>query len=90
MFIDLTIKADILPKNINFLTATVKKRNPAIIEPFSKYFFKHNSGIHDFTSLPRRHCEACVTRSFPIPRSWGRNAWRTPKNVCGGGYDFTF
>ena len=19
-------------------------------------------------------------------RSWGRNAWRTPKNVCGGGY----
>ena len=67
MFIDLTIKADILPKNINFLTATVKKRNPAIIEPFSKYFFKHNSGIHDFTSLPR-----------------------TPKNVCGGGYDFTF
>ena len=24
----------------------------------------------------------------PAPRSWGRNAWRTPKNVCGGGYCF--
>ena len=34
-------------------------------------------------SLPRRHSWACVTRSFP---TWGRNAWRTPKNVCGGGY----
>ena len=23
-------------------------------------------------------------------RSWGRNAWRTPKNVCGGGYFFLY
>ena len=23
-------------------------------------------------------------------RLWGRNAWRTPKNVCGGGYFFLY
>ena len=32
------------------------------------------------TSLPRRRSKGYVTLS------WGRNAWRTPKNVCVGGY----
>ena len=38
---------------------------------------------------PADICEQCMGKKFIFQfsrRSWGRNTWRTPKNVCVGGY----
>ena len=51
---------------------------------FATFFRRMGSGCN----LPRRRSYGFVTQSFLSHerRSWGRNAWRTPKNVCVGGY----
>ena len=51
---------------------------------FATSFRRMGSGC----SLPRRRSYGFVTQSFLSHerRLWGRNAWRTPKNVCMGGY----
>ena len=49
---------------------------------------------HTLQSLSVRMCLACqrtMGKEFVFRfsrRSWGRNAWRTPKNVCVGGYNY--
>ena len=53
---------------------------------FLSYVVEHAWHVNHKVSLLRRRSYGFVRQWFLPKNSWGRNAWRTPKNVCVGGY----
>ena len=56
---------------VNTLTSTAPIGSPIICIPITRWYLR---------TMGKEFIFRCSRRS------WGRNAWRTPKNVCVGGY----
>ena len=68
----------------DFVQSTSTHMNSSFLSTQTRAWKKRN--LNSSLSLQRVASPADILRRASHIPSWGRNAWCTPKNVCGGGY----